>query len=115
MNLTPLQWFGMASVILGVLAGGTAQLTEIFGPTETKVIVACAGLLNSMVGGFIMALGGQSGLVRAVNDMPGVSKIEVNASANQALATIAVDPSSKVEATPEAAKIVEATAKGTGT
>lgn len=111
-NLTPLQILGMTAIFLSVILGGTAQLTDIFGPGPTKIIAAMAGLANGIVGGFITFLSGQSGLLQSVQSMPGVDKIVVNASANQTLAQIAVDPNSKVEATPQAQATVEQTAKG---
>lgn len=98
-------------VILGVLVGSAAQLTDLFGASATKTIISLAGLLNSILAGVIGVISSQSGLVKDVQAMPGVEKIVVNAQANKALATLATDPAQdKVETTPGAEAQVNATA-----
>lgn len=112
MNLTLLQKIGIVLVILGVMTGSTTQLTTLFGPTVTNIIVAASMLFSSILGGVVTFLGGQSGQLAAVQSMPGVEKIVVNSQANTTLATMAVDPANaKIEATPQAQSAVEATAK----
>ena len=111
-SLTPAQWFGIVIAILSVLAGATAQLTDLFGAMHAHLIVTASNLLMTVLSSILVQMSGQSAQIRAVNDMPGVQTITVNEKANPTLAAIAVDPNSKVEATPAAAKAVEATAKG---
>lgn len=111
-SLTPLQWFAIILAVLGVLGGATAQLTDLFGAQLAHGIVTASSLLTSILSAIMIPMTGQSAMVNAVQQMPGVSSIVVNSKANQTLAAIAVDPNSKVEAAPEAAKAVEATAKG---
>lgn len=114
-NLTPLQWFAVTLAVLGVLGGATAQLNDLFGPKLAHTIVTISTLMTSLISAVMVPMSGQGAMLRAVNDMPGVSRIVVNEKANETLATIAVDPRSKVEATPEATQAVEETAKGGGT
>lgn len=110
-TLTPAQWFAISLAILGVLGGATAQLTDVFGPGLAHSISTISSLLTTILSAIMVPLTGQSAQIKAVNDMPGVSSIVVNKQANQALAAIAIDPATKVEATPEAQKTVEETAK----
>lgn len=111
-TLTPAQWIAMILVILGAITGGTSQLTEVIGPGATKVAVALASLATTILSGWIMVLTGQASQVKAVQAMPGVDKIVVNAQANQTLASLAVDPSQqKIETAPGAAGTVANTAK----
>lgn len=61
-----------------------------------------------------VALSTQTAQVKDVLAMPGIEKINVNAQASTALATLAVDQTvNKIGPTPAAAQQVEATAKGT--
>ncbi len=111
MNLSTVQWLALALVVLGAITGGTAQLTDIVGPGWTKILVAMASLGTSIISGFVMVLTGQSNVVRAVQQMPGVEKIVVNEKANATLATLAVDPGeAKIVVTPGATEAVQQTA-----
>jgi drug/metabolite transporter (DMT)-like permease len=110
-TLTPAQWFGIILAILGVLSVSTAQLTDLLGPTIAKTIVTSSGLLTSILSSLLVQFTGQGAQIKAVQSMPGVDQIVVNKNANATLATIAVDPNSKVEAAPEALAAVNATAK----
>lgn len=112
-GLTPAQWFAITLAILGVLGGATAQLNDLFGPKLAHGIVTASTLMTSIISALLVPLTGQSAQIAAVNAMPGVSSIVVNEKANATLAAVAIDPSSKVEAAPDAQKAVEATAKGT--
>ncbi len=110
-SLTPAQWFAITLAILGVLGGATAQLSDLFGPKLAHSLVTVSSLLTTILSAIMVPLTGQSAQIAAVNAMPGVSSILVNAQANPTLAAAAVDPNSKVEATPAAATAVAATAK----
>ena len=113
MNLTLGQKIAMVSVLLGVLAGATAQLTPIFGSAVATSIASFASLANTIISGWIFILTGQTATLKQVAEMPGVEKITVNASANQALAQVAVDPTAnKIAPTNAAFDAVTATAKG---
>jgi hypothetical protein len=112
MNLNSNQVLSIALVVMGVLVASTTQLTDLFGAAVTKDIVAVAGLGMSILAGVQGVISGQASQVRAVQAMPGVEKIVVNGQANQTLAQIAVDPNSKVEATPQATATVQNTARG---
>jgi hypothetical protein len=112
MNLTPLQIIGIILAVNGALTGATAQLTDLFGAVVAKDIVSVASLGSAILGGIITSMSGQSSQIRNVMAMPGVEKISVNAQANAALATIAVDPTlAKIEATPAAEAAVTQTAR----
>lgn len=113
MNLNGKQLIGITIAVLGVLMVSTSQLTDLFGPAVTKSITAVAALLNSILGATLAVITSQTGTVKDVLAMPGVEKINVNANANEALATLAVDPTvNKISPTPAAQSAVEATAKG---
>lgn len=113
MNLTPLQIIGIILAVNGALASATGQLTDLFGPTIAKDIASIASLGSAILGGIITSMSGQASQIKNVLAMPGVEKINVNAQANAALATIAVDPTvDKISPTPAAQTAVEQTAKG---
>lgn len=112
MNLTVSQKFQIALCLLGVLLAGTGQLTVLFGQVATSYIVSAAGLLVAAVSGIGAIVTGQGSQLAAVQAMPGVEKIVVNAQANPTLATMAVDSANpKIEATPQALQAVAQTAK----
>ncbi len=112
-NLTTLQKLGIAMIIFGALGSGTAQLTDLFGPTIAKDISSAVSLLNSILGGIVTMFGGQGSQLKNVAALPGVEKIEINGLANQTVAQVAVDPTQmKVAATPSALQTVAETAKG---
>lgn len=110
-NLTPQQWFLVFLAALGVASGATAQLTDLFGPKIAHLVVTASSLASTLISAIMVPMTGQNAQIRAVDAMPGVQSIVVNEKANPTLAAVAVDPNSKVEATPAAAKAVEATAK----
>ena len=113
MNLTPLQIIGIILAINGALTGATAQLTDLFGALVAKDIVSLASLGSAILGGIITAMSGQATMIRNVAAMPGVESITVNRMANQAVASVAVDPAQpKVDATPQAATAVSRIANG---
>jgi hypothetical protein len=111
-KLTPLQIIGIVLVINGALIGSAAQLTDLFGTNVAHIMISVASLGNSIFGGIVTMISGQGAMIKNVAAMPGVESITVNKMANAALASIAVDPAQdKVEATPQAAAQVAATAK----
>lgn len=116
MNLTFNQKVAFAVALASFLAaGGSAtDLVTLFGSTIAKSIAAAASIMAGIGGIFLGVVTGQSNMIKDVQAMPGVEKITVNKNANATLATMAVsnDPAnSKIEATPQAATAVEATAK----
>lgn len=135
MNLTLAQKVALLLITLNVLAGGTAQLTPLFGQGLTLIITSVCTLAGTIVGGWVFVLTGQQNLVntvgdlaksdasiqkslvRTVADMPGVERISINAGANQALAQAAVDPQQpKVGATTsDVRQVLKETAQGAGT
>jgi hypothetical protein len=112
MTLTPIQMLCIVIAVLGVVSTSTANLTDLFGPGWTKIIVSSATLMTTILSAIMAFLTGQASQIKAVQSMPGVEKITVNEKANAALATLAVDPmQDKIEPTPAAARAVEATAR----
>ena len=104
--------------ILGFVATGGTQLTDIFAPFGSmaplivKEIVSIAGFVSGVLGIVLTFTTGQGSQVKAVQDMPGVDKIVVNKQANATLATMAIDPAQeKIEAAPGAEAAITATAK----
>lgn len=113
MNLTTNQIVAIVMVILGVLVGSTAQLTDLLGPASTKTIVSLASLANTMLSGIMVVMTGQTAQVKSVIAMPGVEHISVNGSANQTLAQIAMDPAvNKIAPTNAALESITEIAKG---
>lgn len=107
MNLNRNQIIALVIAVLGVLATSTTQLTDIFGPGPTKIIISASSMLTSILSSILAMFTGQSSIVKDVQAMPGVEKIQVNANANQTLAAIAVDPANdKVEPTQKDATAV---------
>ena len=104
--------------ILGFVATGSTQLTDIFSPFGSlaplivKEIVSLSGFATGVLGIVLTFTTGQSGMVKSVQAMPGVEKIVVNEQANATLATLAVDPTqAKIETVPSALPAVQATAR----
>lgn len=104
--------------ILGFIATGGTQLTDIFsplgsiGPLIVKELVSIAGFASGVLGIMLTFITGQSGQIAAVQAMPGVEKIIVNSQANATLATLAVDATQpKIETVPSALPAVQATAR----
>jgi hypothetical protein len=114
MNLTLTQKIALLMITLNALAGGTAQLTPLFGQQIATLIVSAAALANTIIGGWVFVLTGQQNIVKQVADMAGVERISVNENANQALAQVAVDPNQpKVGATaPAVRQVLQTTAVG---
>lgn len=113
MNITRTQWIAILMLALGLIAGGTTQLTEFFGAGTAKSLASAASFLSSFVAGLQIILGGQSAQVKDVLAMPGVDKININENANKTLATIAMDPSvNNISPTTSAMNVVANTAKG---
>lgn len=111
MNLNRGQVISIIIVVLGVLVASTAQLTDLFGVNATKYITSASTLAMSILAGINTILQGQGSQIAAVQAMPGVEKIVVNARANDTLATLAVDPAqNKIEASPGAVAAVQRTA-----
>lgn len=106
--------------ILGFVASGGTQLTDIFSPFGSmaplivKEIVSLAGFVSGVLGIVLTFTTGQGSMVKEVLNMPGTDKILVNEKANSTLAALAVsdDPAlAKITPTPAAENAVQATAK----
>lgn len=95
MNLTRNQILALIGLALGLLAGGGATMTELFGTALASKIAAAAGFLNSFINGAILILSGQSQQVKDVQAMPGVAKIVTNQDANETLTQLAEDSSNQ--------------------
>lgn len=115
--MTTAQKLALTIGILGFVATGGTQLTDIFAPFGSlaplivKEIVSLAGFVSGVLGIVLTFTTGQGSMVKSVQEMPGVEKIIVNEKANATLATLAVDPAqAKIETTPQAARAVQATA-----
>jgi hypothetical protein len=112
MNLNRNQIIAITIALLAVLGGSTAQLTDLFGPAMTKIIIAVSTLGTTALSSVLAVITSQGGQVRDVLAMPGVQKIDVNAAANQTLAQIALDPNvDKIAPTQAALQQVTQTAK----
>ena len=119
MNLTTVQKIGLSIAVLGFLATAGTQLTDIFAPLGSlapvivKEIVSISGFVSGILGIVLAFLTGQANAVKAVQAMPGVESITVNAKASPELAALAVDPAQpKIDVLPAAAAAVAQTAKG---
>lgn len=114
MNLTGKQVLLIISAVLSALVASTAQLTDIFGPTEAKAIISVVSLLNTIITSVAASVIGQASLVKDVAAMPGIARIAVNEQASPTLAQVATDPLvQKVGAvTPEVRTTLQNIAKG---
>ena len=113
MTLTLKQILAIACAILSAMAVATSQMTEIFGPTLAKSIMAGAGLLNTILSSILAIITSQTGTIKDVQSMPGVEKITVNAQANETLASMAVaEGNAKIEAAPGQDAAVSKAARG---
>lgn len=117
--MTTAQKIALTIGILGYVATGGTQLTDIlapFGsmaPVIVKELVALAGFTSGTLGIVLTFMTGQAGQIKAVEDMPGVEKLIFNKKANQTAAAIAVsDDHPKVEAVPGAEAALAQIAKG---
>lgn len=114
MNLNTKQVLAIILAILSVLSGSTAQLTDLLGAGAAKAVISSASLAMSVLSSVLAVLTSQPNLVKDVAAMPGVQRIDVNDNANQALASLAIDPMQpKVGATtPLVREVLKDTAKG---
>lgn len=97
------QAIGMTIVVLGVLMVSTAQLTDIFGPAAAKTVTSLAGMLNSILGGWLTLINSDTATFNDTKAMTGVESIQINKNATPALAAQAIDPAeAKVEVKPGA-------------
>jgi hypothetical protein len=114
MNLNGKQIISIIGAVISALMISSAQLTDLLGPNMAKTIVTVAGLTNLILQSVTAAITSQSSTVKDVLAMPGVDKINVNAAANQTLASIAIDPhQDKIAPTQAALVQVTQTAQGT--
>jgi hypothetical protein len=111
MTWNPLRVLGIVVAILGVWGGASAQFTTLFGQAVATDITTACSLLVGTLGAIIGVMSNQGQQLSAVEDMPGVEKVFVNAKANSTLAKRAVDPNNpKIEPLPESAAAVQKTA-----
>jgi hypothetical protein len=112
-NLNGKQVIAIIVAVLGVVMGSAAQLTDLFGAGNTKIIISVAGLLNSTLSAVLAIIMTQTAQVKDVLAMPGVERLDVNAKASPALAALAVDPAvNKIAPIPAAIDQVTKTAQG---
>lgn len=98
MSLTNKQYLMITMAVLAFLSASTGQMTDVFGPALAKNISSGAGFLNGILGSIAAIILGQASIVKDVQAMPGVEKIEINKQANPTLAGLAVDPgNTKIE------------------
>ena len=69
MQITRNQWLALISLLLGLMAGGGATMTELFGQGLAVKVGAAAGFLNSFVSGTILILSGQGQQVQDVRNL----------------------------------------------
>lgn len=113
MQLNLKQIISITIAILGVLMVSTTQLTDLFGAGVAKTVVSLAALLNTTLGSVMAVISSTSQQVKDVSNTPGVDPIRINPQANQALASLAVDPSfSNIGPTEHEYEAVEAKASG---
>jgi hypothetical protein len=113
MNLNGKQVIAILAAVLTALVASTAQLTDIFGPSTTKVIVSTVSLLATILNSILAAISGQANLLKDVAAMPGVDSIKINRRATQTAAGLAVDPDQeKIEPSPGQEQYVQDVAKG---
>lgn len=113
MNLNGKQTIAIVVVVLSVIIGSTAQLTDLFGAGATKIIISLASIMNAILSGVLSVISSQTGTVKDVQSMPGVEKLVVNREANSTLAAMAVDPAqAKIETKPGDERAVRETAQG---
>ncbi len=112
MNLNRNQIIAITIAVLSVMAGSTAQLTDLFGAGIAHTIISVSGLCNTILSSVMVVITSQGGQVRDVLAMPGVEKISVNAAANKTLAEIAIDRNvDKIAPIPQAINQVTQTAQ----
>lgn len=112
MNLNQNQIIAITIAVLSVLAGSTAQLTDLFGGGTAKTIISVATLGNAVLSSILAVVSSQGSQIKSVLAMPGIQHVDVNAQANPVLAALAVDPTvNKIAPTQAAAAQVAATAK----
>lgn len=68
-NLTLGQKIAMALILIQAIAGGSAQLTPVFGQHVTIIMVSLASLAGTVVTGWIFVVTGQSYQVQNVRDL----------------------------------------------
>lgn len=107
MSMSTPQKIALTIGILGFVATGGTQLTDILSPFGSKAplivkeIVSLAGFVSGILGIVLTFMTGQGSQIAAVQAMPGVEKILVNKKASETLATLAVDPAqAKIEILP---------------
>lgn len=119
MGITRNQWLAITILLFTILTGGSAQLTDLIGPYGTKLVIALSTLVTGFLAGLQIILGGQGQMTRDVAGIKGddgnpALRINVNANAPAALASVAVDPAQPNigAVTPAAREVLKDTAKG---
>lgn len=114
MNITRSQWFAISILLLTVMTGGSAQLTDLIGAYATKLVISFSTLATGFLAGVQIILTGQVQQIKDVRAMSGVAKVLINETANTNLAQLATDPNEpKVGAsTPVVRQTLIETAKG---
>lgn len=112
MKLTPVQMLCIVIAVLGAISTSTTNLTDLFGPHVTKLIVSAATLIVTILSSIMAFLTGQGSQIAAVKAMPGVDSITVNKNAGPALSAMALDPDeAKIEMAAGAGPAITKTVK----
>lgn len=87
--------------VVSVLAGATTQLDPVVGHTAALAISSVCNLLTAILAAVMGVLSTQTNQVAAVQAMPGVSRVMVNAQATPTLAAMVADSANpKIQAEP---------------
>lgn len=115
MRLTLQQQLTISAGVVGAATSAFGALNSIMTPTEALIGTVLLGFTSACLGVIGTVVSGIGSQISNVAALPGVERISVNASANDTLATLAVDPAQrKIGATPEAKVAVAATAQAAG-
>lgn len=85
------QWLNVAVIIVGALLVSKDQLETLVNVVIAGKIIAACGILNLILGGLGTMITGQTGMAAQLQNLRGV-KLNVDKTADPALARLAVDP-----------------------
>lgn len=119
-RITTLQWIGIVILFNTTLLGGASQLADLaLSAVAVKAILAAATLGNGFLGGLVTMFGGEGSMLQTVGNLKGEDgrpalRINMNANATPAQASVALDPAQKNigAASAEARDVLIETAKG---
>lgn len=91
MSLNPKQIVLIVIAMLSFLASASANLTDLFGAGNAKLIVSGATFLNGMISSALAPFLSNASVVKDAGALPGVA-VQVDRGAQQSIAALAVDP-----------------------